>query len=85
MPDIQISCKKVKTDTKSYHQLITELSGVPPKLLSDTLNLLLFFQPNMDKYRVVTYEPADKGSWVDSAFIHNQHGTFTNQVLNEFA
>ena len=45
----------------------------------------LFFQPNMDKYKVVTYKPADKGSWVDSSFIHNQHGTFTNQVMNEFA
>ena len=45
----------------------------------------LILQPNMDKYGVVMYEPADKGSWVDSAFIHNQHGTFTNQVLNEFA
>ena len=37
----------------------------------------------MSKQSIVMLEP-EKKRWIDSSFIHNQHGTFTNQVLTEF-
>ncbi len=41
-------------------------------------------QPDMNKQDTVTEAPAKEKRWIDSSFIHNQHGTFFNQVLGEF-
>ncbi len=38
----------------------------------------------MNKQDIVTESPAKEARWIDTQFIHRQHGTFTNQVLTEF-
>ncbi|XP_059097221.1 putative uncharacterized protein DDB_G0291608 isoform X2 [Tigriopus californicus] len=45
---------------------------------------LIGHRPDMNKQALVTEAPESALRWVDSKFIHNQHGTFTNQVLTEF-
>jgi len=41
-------------------------------------------QPDPFKQALVTEAPETKKRWIDTGFIHNQHGTFTDQVLTEF-
>ncbi len=51
-----------------------------PQFLSNSLH----FQPDLDKHDLVTEAPQGKKRWIDTGFIHKQHGTFIEQVLTEF-